>query len=112
MNNKRQCIDGFSPQTTPIRIKKLREWAPSGKWRDFDMVRVQYTYLRRVWECQDKTATEVYLSPMGMIKGLSAKLIHKKCYNSLLVLPDGVRENLGLTVDNFPVKKKILKVSV
>ena len=66
------------------------------------MVRVQYTYLRRVWECQDKTATEVYLSPMGMIKGLSAKLIHKKMYNSLLVLPEGVGEKLGLTADNFP----------
>ena len=48
MTNKRQCIDGFSPQTTPNRIKKLKEWAPSGKWRDFDVVTVQYTYLRRV----------------------------------------------------------------
>ena len=65
MTNKRQCIDGFSPQTTPIRIKKLTEWAPSGKWRDFDVVTVQYTYLRRV-----------YLSPMGMIKELFATLIH------------------------------------
>ena len=104
MTNKIQCIDGFSPQTTPIRIKKLREWAPSGKWRDFDVVTVQYTYLRRVWECQDKTVTEVYFSPMGIIKELSAKLIHKKCYNALLVLPEAVREKIGLTADNFPRK--------
>ena len=61
MTNKRQCIDGFSPQTTPIRINKLREWAFYGKWRDFDVVRVQYTYLRRVWECQDKTVPIFYL---------------------------------------------------
>ena len=45
MSNKRQCIDGFSPQTTPIRIKKLREWAPSGKWRDFDVVRLEFSTL-------------------------------------------------------------------
>ena len=70
------------------------------------------TYLRSVWECQGKTAIEVHLSLMGMIKQLSAKLIHKKNYNALLVLPEAVSEKLGLTADNFPEKKPFLKVSV
>ena len=43
MATKRQCINGFSPQTTPNRIKKLKEWEPSGKWRDFDVVRIPFT---------------------------------------------------------------------
>ena len=112
MTNKRECIDGISPQTTPNRIKNFKEWATSGKWRDFDKVTVQYTYLRRLWECEGQTAIEFHLSPMGMIKQLSAKLIHKKCYNALNVLPEAVREKLGLTADNFPEKKPFLKVSV
>ena len=47
---KRQKIDGFSEEITAERIKKMKDWPPTGNWRAFKMLRINYTYLSRVWK--------------------------------------------------------------
>ena len=112
MSTKRQSIDGFTPETTPTRITKMKDWEPAGKWRAFGIVRVPYTYLNRVWSRGGYESTEVYLCPMGMLEAISKRLSNKKCYNTFNVLPEQVKLELDLSENNFKEHKGDILLTV
>ena len=112
----RQSIDGFSGSETPKRIREMEMWAPSVMWRAFSNIRINYTHIHREWsweiaESSEKKSTEeIYISPWGMVNTLSSILSHPRCYNSVNVLPEKVKEDLGITVDNF--NKTLIAIKV
>ena len=99
---KRQKIDGFSEEITAKRIKKMKDWLPAGNWRAFKMLRINYTYLNRVWKntLNAHTVKETYVKPFGMVT-LSSILSHKKCYNTFNVLPEQVKSEVNFTEQTF-----------
>ena len=109
---KRQSIDSFMPETTPTRIKKMREWEPAGRWMAFGVVRVSCTYLNHVWSCGEYKSTKVYLYPMGMLQAVSKRLCNKKCNNTFNILPEQVKGELDLTENNFKEYKDVISLTV
>ena len=65
---KQQKINGFS-EINAKQIKKMKDWFPAGNWRTFKMLRINYTYLNRVWKNTQNgyTVKETYVTPFGMV---------------------------------------------
>ena len=87
---KHQKTDGFSEEITAKRIKKMNNCPPARNWRAFKMLRINYTYLNRVWKNTQNgcTVKKTYVMPFGMVKTMlvfyhiKRATIHLMCYQS------------------------------
>ena len=77
------------------------------------MLRINYTYLNRVWITlqNGRTVKETYVMPFGMVKIMSSILSHKKCYNTFDVLPEQVKSELNFTEETLSKEFVSLDVS-
>lgn len=90
-------FDGINGKETAKRIKNWKKNQPAGKWRAVKQVRIKYTYILQTWSYDEKTFTQKFICPLGMVKYMSNLLEDKKLYHRFNVLPNAIKAAFSLT---------------
>ena len=100
---KRGIVNGFDGITGKKTAKHIKNWnknQPSGRWRSIKQIRIKYTYNLQTWYYEEKTYTQKFICPLGMVKHMkkyskirscfialmSFQMLSKNLFNLLLVL--------------------------
>ena len=89
----------------------MKKNPPAGNWRKFTKIKVNYTYLEKDWSYACRNFRETFLIPPGMLKTLERLYSNKKTYHSCSVLPESVKQELGLSEEEYKKEKMKLTVS-
>ena len=89
----------------------MKKHPPAGNWREFTKIKVNYTSLLKDWSYDDRNFRETFLIPFGMLKALERLYSNKKTYHLCPVLPESVKQELGLSGEVHKKEKMKLTVS-
>ena len=111
-NKKWNVLVGFdNKRETLKKIEDMKKNPPAGNWRKFTKIKVNYTYLEKDWSYAYRNFRETFLIPPGMLKTLERLYSNKKTYHSCSVLPESVKQELGLSEEEYKKEKMKLTVS-
>ena len=110
-NKKQNVLVGFDNKGQTLkRIENMKKHPPARNWREFTKIKVNYTYLVKDWSCDDRNFRETFLIPFGMLKALEQLYSNKKTYHSCSVFPESVKQELGMSEEEY--KKEKIKLTV
>ena len=67
--------------------KQIKNWnknQPSGRWRSIKQIRIKYTYILQTWYYEEKTYTQKFICPLGMVKYMKKVLKIRSCFIVLM----------------------------
>ena len=93
-------FDGIAGKETAKRIKNWNKNQPSARCRSVKQIRIKYTYIVERWHYEEKTYTQKFICPLGMVNIwkkyskirscfialMSFQMLSKKLFHLLLVL--------------------------
>ena len=97
---KRGIVNGFDGITGKETAKRIKNWnknQPSGKRRSIKQIRIKYTYNLQTWYYEEKTYTQKFICPLGMMKYMKKVLKDQKLFHCFDVLPNAVKESFSFT---------------
>ena len=89
----------------------MKKHPPPGNWHEFTEIKVNYTYLVKDWSSDDCNFRETDLISFGMLKTLERLYSNNKTYHSCSLLPESVKQELGLLEEEYKKEKMKLTVS-
>ena len=80
--------------------KQIKNWnknQPSGRWRSIKQIRIKYTYILQTLYYEEKTYTQKFICPLGMVKYMKKVLKDQKLFHPFNVFPNAVKEAFSFT---------------
>ena len=97
---KRGIVNGFGLITGKETAKLIKNWnknQPCGRWRSIKQIRIKYTYILQTWYYKEKTYTQKFICPLGMMKYMKKVLKDQKLFPHFNVFPNTVKEAFSVT---------------
>ena len=93
-------FDGITGKETAKRIKIWQKNQPSGRWRSVKQVRVRYTVINQTWLYGEKSFSQKYICPFGMVEYMKKLLTEQRLTQRFTVLPTAVKEAFSLATSS------------
>ena len=78
-NKKGNILVGFDNKGETLKgIENMKKPPPAGNWREFTKIQINYTYLVKDWNYDDRNFREKFLIAFGMLKALERLYSNKK----------------------------------
>ena len=85
-------FDGIHGKETNKRIKNWQKNQPAGRWRSVKQIRIKYTYITQSWFNDDKTFSQKFICPLGMVNFIKNLLEEERSSHRFSILPNAVKE--------------------
>ena len=90
-------MDLMESHETAKHIKNWNKNQPSRGWRSIKQIRIKYTYTLQTWYYEEKTYTQKFICPLGMVKYMKKVLKDQKLFHRFNVFPNAVKEAFSFT---------------
>ena len=97
---KRGIVNGFDGITGKETAKRIKNWnknQPSGRSRSIKQIRIKYTYILQTQYYEEKTYTQKFICPLGMVKYMKKVPKDQKLFHPFNVFPNAVKEAFSFT---------------
>ena len=90
-------FDGITGKETAKRTKNRNKNQSSGRWRSIKQIRIKYIYILQTLYYEEKTYTQKFICPLGMVKYRKNVLKDQKLFHGFSVFPNAVKEAFSFT---------------
>ena len=97
---KRGIVNGFDGITGKETAKRIKNWnknQPSGKRRSIKQIRIKYTYNLQTWYYEERTYTQKFICPLGMVKYMKKVLKDQKLFHRFNIFSNATKEAFSFT---------------
>ena len=98
---KRGIVNRFDQITGKETAKLIKNWnknQPCERGRSIKQIRIKYTYILQTWYYEEKTYTQKFICPPGMVKYMKKVLKDQKLFPHFSFFPNTVKEAFSVTI--------------
>ena len=92
---KRGILNGFDLITGNETAKLIKNWnknQPCERGKSIKQIRTKYTYILQTWYYEEKTYTQKFICPPGMVNYMKKVLKDQKLFPHFKVFPNTFKE--------------------